>query len=73
MESILKVWQRNKRFFQEKGVQQIIALCGDGRLRDNSSTASEFRELFENVPGQLLLRYAEECLSSSFDNSGLAL
>lgn len=73
MESALKVWQGNKHFFQEKGVQQIIALCGDGRLRDKSSASFEFRELLENVSTQLLARYAEECLNSSFDNSGLAL
>jgi hypothetical protein len=58
MESALKVWQGNKPFFQEKGVQQIIALCGDGRLRDHSPAASEFRELLEHVPSQLLTRYA---------------
>jgi hypothetical protein len=73
MESVLEIWQENKRFFQEKGVQQIIALCGDGRLRDHSTTSSEFRELLENVPSLLLSRYADECLSSSFDNNGFAL
>jgi len=73
MTSILKIWQDNKHFFQEKGVQQIIALCGDGSLRDHSATSSEFRELLENIPSYLLSYYAEECLSSSFNNSGFAL
>jgi hypothetical protein len=73
MKSVLGIWQENKHFFQEKGVQQIIALCGDGNLRDHSPTSSEFRNLLENVPSHLLSRYAEECLSSSFDKSGFAL
>jgi hypothetical protein len=73
MNSILNIWQENKLFFQEKSVQQIIALCGDGNLRDHSTTSSEFRELLENVSSQLLSRYAEECLNSSFNNSGFAL
>lgn len=73
MASVLEFWRANKNFLQEKAIQQIIPLLGDGKLRDNSVASAEYRELLENIPSHLLSRYAEECLNSAFENSGYAL
>lgn len=73
MAGILEIWSKNKQFFEDKNVQQILGLCGDGQMIDGGKTSKEFRELLAVFPSSLLKRYSEECLTSSFTNSGLVL
>jgi hypothetical protein len=58
---------------KQKHIQQIIAIAGEGRLKDGSNTSIEFRGLLSEVSSELIRRYAHECLSGRFDDSGLAL
>jgi hypothetical protein len=58
---------------EQKHVQQIIAISGDGRLLDGNSTSGEFREFLGRVDAELLARYADEALIGRFEGSGLAL
>ncbi|ADH09507.1 hypothetical protein [Bacillus thuringiensis] len=71
--SIFNLWQNNKKVFEEKNVEQILTFCGDGKLYDGNATSLEFRELLNNVPLRYLQKYSEDCLSSSFTNSGFVL
>ncbi|WP_342574021.1 hypothetical protein MHH37_17275 [Solibacillus sp. FSL K6-1781] len=66
-------WKNNKKSLLTKSVDQIIHFFGDGKLADNSNTSKEFRELLNLVSTDILKRYCEECLVSSFENSGFAL
>src|SRR5439155_12080234 len=54
-------------------VQQIIALCGNGKLTDNSECSRDFREYLQIAKSTDLLRYQRTCLESSFERSGNVL
>jgi hypothetical protein len=73
MNSILSIYQTNKRALDGKTVAQILAFTGDGKLKDNSKTSNDFREFLSEIPSQLIKQFAENCLSESFTDSGLAL
>jgi hypothetical protein len=71
--SLLEIWKVSKEEFAKKQIQQIIAVAGTGKLTDGGDASNEFREFLAYLPPDLLDRYAGECLSASFENSGFAL
>lgn len=71
--SLIDLWRNSPEQLEEKQVQQVIAFAGRGKLRDGNATSEEFRKLIGLLPSSILVRYADECLSSRFDDSGLAL
>jgi hypothetical protein len=71
--SLVAMWESSPEQLEEKHVQQIIAFAGSGKLRDANDCSDEFRAYLARVPSELLKRYAEECLSTRFDDSGGAL
>ncbi len=73
MNSILSIYQTNKGALDGKTVAQILAFTGDGKLKDNSKTSNDFREFLSEIPSQLIKQFADNCLSESFTDSGLAL
>jgi hypothetical protein len=56
-----------------KRVWQIIKWAGEGRLTDGSSASAQFRSYLTGVHSSDLERYVAECLSSKFEDAGLAL
>jgi hypothetical protein len=73
MNSILSIYQSNKSALDGKTVAQILAFTGDGKLKDNSKTSTDFREFLSEIPSQLIKQFADNCLTESFSDSGLAL
>jgi hypothetical protein len=73
MTTIVEFWKINKNTIEEKSLQQILAFTGDGKLRDANKTSLEFRELLDNIPSELLIKFANECLIDSFNESGFVL
>jgi len=73
MASIVDLWKANKEIFDGKSVQQILTFSGEGKLKDNNSTSFEFRQLLEIIPSEMLIDFANECLSESFIDSGFVL
>lgn len=71
--SLIDLWRNSPEQLEEKQVQQVIAFAGSGKLRDGNTTSEEFRKLIGLLPSSMLARFADECLSSRFDDSGLAL
>jgi hypothetical protein len=71
--ALVDLWNSSQDQLKQKHVQQIIAFAGDGRLLDGSEASKEFRSFLAQVSSNLLARYADECLSDSFTNSGYAL
>lgn len=71
--ALIDLWISATESIRDKHIQQIISFAGSGRLVDESKTSTEFRAYLSHVPSDLLARYANECLVSSFDQSGLAL
>jgi hypothetical protein len=73
MTSLKDLWIDSKDFILGKTIQQVIAFCGDGKLKDGSAASIEFRSFIKNIPNSLLAQYADECLEMSFPDSGLVL
>ena len=71
--ALVDLWRGDRGQLEDKEFQQIIAFAGDGKLRDGSDTAEELRAYLSLVPTAYLRRYAADCLSKSFPDSGLAL
>jgi len=71
--SLLTFWQSNRGDIQGKHIQQLVALAGDGNLRDESDTCRELRQYLAAVPTEVLGQYLNECLSASFTGSGFVL
>jgi len=71
--SLYTIWKENPSQIRDKRVDQIIGFAGDGKLGDNNSAPEEFRTFLARVPADMLAGYAEDCLTSSFKDSGLAL
>jgi hypothetical protein len=70
---LVDFWKSSPEQIRTKTVQQLLGVAGDGRLRDGNQTSSEFREFLGHVPSDLLRTFADQCLTSSFQDSGLAL
>ncbi len=71
--ALVDLWLSSREQLRDKHVQQMIAFAGDGRLTDGSSASNELRAFLAQVPTAFLVRYASECLTNSFNGSGLAL
>ncbi|HEX3856184.1 MAG TPA: hypothetical protein VHY30_02675 [Verrucomicrobiae bacterium] len=71
--ALTELWKTAHKEIQDKHVQQVIGFAGDGKLRDGGAASKEFRDFLALVPSNFLSRYANDCLTDKFDNSGLAL
>lgn len=70
---LLELWLADRSHLDGKAVHQVIAFSGSGKLAEGNDTSREFREYLSNIPSSFLERYADDCLTSRFDNSGLVL
>ena len=71
--TLTHLWKEKPQFLDGKSFRQIIPLAGDGRLRDGNDCSSEVREWLGVIPLERLRLCADDCLSSTFDDSGHAL
>jgi hypothetical protein len=71
--ALVDLWREARGQLEAKNFQQIIAFAGDGKLLDGGTAAEELRSFLSLVPTGHICRYAAECLSRSFSDSGLAL
>ena len=71
MNTLIDLYKNNKDFFNEKKIQNILPICGDGKLRDDSKASLEFRAFLKIIPTELLIRYSQDCLSDSFADGGI--
>jgi hypothetical protein len=70
---LLDLWTKSPEQLRDKQVQQLIAFAGGGRLLDDSPCSVEFRSFLATVASANLSSYSEQCLSTTFPDSGLAL
>lgn len=71
--TLLDLWRNQPQFLEGKSFRQTIQLAGDGRLRDGSVSSIELRDWLGAIPLKHLRACVDECLSSSFEDSPLAL
>jgi hypothetical protein len=70
---LLVLWSSNPKAISEASVEQIVAIAGDGNLRDTSSCSTELREYFSQTDSEKLSIYVEQCLTAGFNKSGFVL
>lgn len=71
--SIIEISRNNPSFLADKTIQQVVAMCGDGRLRDGSACSAELREYLATKDVRQLAEYAQYCLENKFEKSGEVL
>lgn len=70
---LLSFWKTARDEVLKLTIEQVVASAGDGNLRDNTLSCSEFRQFLNVVPVERLFDYARHCLENSFNRSGLVL
>jgi hypothetical protein len=73
MKPLLTLLQTDPAQVDSLSVEQVVALCGNGKLADNSQCSIELREYLQIAKSENLRKYVQSCLQSSFDRSGLVL
>jgi len=54
-------------------IEQVLALCGSGKLTDNSQTSIDFREYLRVAKSDRLIKYLQSSLTEKFDAAPLVL
>lgn len=70
---LLPIFRTNPEQIHPLRIQQIITLCGDSKLRNNSDCSKELREYLSQAASEKIFEYMETCLQSSYENSGFVL
>lgn len=70
---LIDIWRNNPESIRSYAIRQIVAIAGDGRLRDSTPCSAELRTYLRETASDKLRDYAEECLAEAFDDSGLVL
>lgn len=73
MALLLDIWKTQPDEIRAKTVQQILSIAGDGKLRDDGKTSAELRSFLDQIDSHLLLKFADQCLTSAFSESGMVL
>jgi hypothetical protein len=68
---LLAFWVSNPDEVGQTSIEQIVAMAGDGNLKDGSHCSSELREYLTQADTPKLASYIEHCLSTSYPKSGL--
>ena len=70
---LLPIFQTNPAQIYSLQIQQVVALCGDGKLRDNTDCSKELREYLSQASSEKIFEYIESCLQAGFENGGYVL
>ena len=70
---LLSVWKSDSASVDELRIDQVLAIAGDGALRDDSPCSLELREYLLQARTSKLANYIEHCLTTSFPKSGMVL
>ena len=71
--SLIEMAKENVEAFNSYTIEQIVAICGDGKLRDQSQCSDEFRHYLSLQDNEKIAEYAKYCLETKFDKSGFVL
>ncbi|RXH32640.1 hypothetical protein [Bradyrhizobium zhanjiangense] len=70
---LLAFWESNPDEVSQTSIEQIVAMAGDGNLRDGSLCSDELRQYLTQSDTSKLASYVEHCLSNSFAKGGQVL
>jgi hypothetical protein len=70
---LIALWKSSPSAVGDLSIEQIVAMAGDGNLKDGSPCSGELREYLSQIPSGKIAAYIEQCLSSSFQKGGMVL
>jgi hypothetical protein len=73
MKPLLTLLKTDPAQIDSLSIEQVVALCGNGKLGDNSQCSIELREYLQIAKSDNLSKYVQACLQSSFERSGFVL
>jgi hypothetical protein len=73
MKPLLTLLKTDPAQIDSLSIEQVVALCGNGKLSDNSDCSIELREYLQIAKSENLRKYLQACLQSSFERSGFVL
>lgn len=71
--TLLTLWKTSPDDISAKQIQQLVAIAGNGVLKDASTASTELRDFLMAVGTDELGRYLDQCLHVPFPDSGLVL
>ena len=69
---LLALWKSNPNAIGELTIEQIVAIAGDGNLKDGRHCSLELRDYLAQISSSTISDYVEHCLSSGFAKSGIS-
>ena len=73
MKALLTLLKADPSQVDSFSIDQIVALCGNGKLMDGSVCSQELREYLQIAKSENLFNYLQACLLKAFEKSGLVL
>jgi hypothetical protein len=70
---LIEIWRSNPEGIKSYAIRQVVAIAGDGRIRDHSTCSIELRAYLRETTSNKLAAYAVECLEEGFEDSGFVL
>ena len=70
---LIEIWRSNPDSIKSYAIRQVLAISGDGRIRDDFNCSSELRAYLRETTSDKLAAYAQECLEDGFEDSGFVL
>lgn len=72
--SLIEIWRGTREQVEQLSIRQILAISGEGVLRDDSEASLQLRSFLREIPGETLVKYCNECLTGDkFDSNGFVL
>lgn len=70
---LINMWRADRESVLLLSLEQVVTLAGDGQLKDNNETSTEFRLFLKEIESKKLTEFANYCLEKAFTNSGQIL
>jgi hypothetical protein len=70
MKALLTLLKADPAQIEAFSIEQVVALCGNGKLTDGSACSQELREYLQIAKSDNLFQYLQACLLKGFDKSG---
>ena len=67
---LIDIWRSNPESIKGYAIRQVLAIAGDGRIRDEFNCATQLRAYLRETTSDKLAAYALECLEDGFEDSG---
>jgi hypothetical protein len=70
MKALIALLKADPAQIESLSIEQVVALCGNGKLADNSPCSQELREYLQIAKSESLFSYLQSCLLKAFEKGG---